>query len=99
MREFRERLGIAAFNSDTAEDTISVDATATRLGICVGSVHKLIRDGVLPAEQAMHSAPWKVPVAALDTEAVRIGIREIIARRPSNFQALQDVKTLPLPGI
>lgn len=99
VREFRERLGIAAFNSDTAEDTISVDATATRLGICVGSVHKLIRDGVLPAEQAMHSAPWKVPVAALDTEAVRIGIREIIARRPSNFQALQDVKTLPLPGI
>jgi hypothetical protein len=54
---------------------------------------------VLPAEQAMHSAPWKVPVAALDTEAVRIGVREIVARRPSNFQALQDVKTLPLPGI
>ena len=99
VREFRERLGIAPFDPDTADDTISVDATATRLGICVGSVHKLIRDGVLPAEQAMHSAPWKVPVAALDTEAVRIGVREIIARRPSNFQALQDVKTLPLPGI
>jgi DNA invertase Pin-like site-specific DNA recombinase len=99
VREFRERLGIAPFDPNTANDTISVDATATRLGICVGSVHKLIRDGVLPAEQAMHSAPWKVPVAALDTEAVRIGVREIIARRPSNFQALQDVKTLPLPGI
>jgi hypothetical protein len=27
-----------------------------------------------------------------------IGVREIIARRPSNFQALQDVKTLPLPA-
>ncbi len=34
VREFRERLGIAAFDPDTAEDTISVDATATRLGIC-----------------------------------------------------------------
>jgi DNA invertase Pin-like site-specific DNA recombinase len=99
VREFRERLGIAPFDPNTANDTISVDATATRLGICVGSVHKLIRDGVLPAEQAMHSAPWKVPVAALDTEAVRIGVREIVARRPSNFQALQDVKTLPLPVI
>jgi hypothetical protein len=99
VREFRERLGIAPFDPNTAEETISVDATATRLGICVGSVHKLIRDGVLPAEQAMHSAPWKVPVAALDTEAARIGVREIIARRPNNFQALQDVKTLPLPGI
>jgi DNA invertase Pin-like site-specific DNA recombinase len=99
VREFRERLGITPFDPDNADDTISVDATATRLGICVGSVHKLIRDGVLPAEQAMHSAPWKVPVAALDTEPVLIGVREIIARRPSNFQALQDVKTLPLPGI
>ena len=99
VREFRERLGVAPFDPDTAEETISVDATATRLGICVGSVHKLIKDGVLPAEQAMHSAPWKVPVTALDTKAVRIGVREIIARRPNNFQVLQDNKTLPLPGI
>ncbi|MGI9486766.1 MAG: transposase [Geminicoccaceae bacterium] len=99
VREFRERLGIVPFDPDTAEETISVDATATRLGICVGSVHKLIKDGVLPAEQVMHSAPWKVPVAALDTKAVRIGVREIIARRPNNFHVLQDNKTLPLPGI
>src|SRR3954465_5198304 len=33
------------------EERISVDAAAQRLGICVGSVHRLIRQGVLPAEQ------------------------------------------------
>ena len=99
VREFQERLGIAPFDPNTADETISVDARATRLGICVGSVHKFTRDGAPPAEQAMHSAPWKVSVTALETEAVRIAVREIVARRPNNLKVLQDVQTLPLPGI
>jgi len=100
VRELRERLGIADFDpAAEREETISVDETARRLGICVGSVHKLIREGQLPARHLMHSAPWQIPVAALDTEEVRIGVREIIERRPSNFGVLQDVKTLKLPGI
>jgi hypothetical protein len=100
VRELRERLGIAEFDPDvTRRETISVDETARRLQICVSSVHRLIREGILPAKQAMRSAPWEVPVAALSTEAVRIGVRNIVARRPANFDVLQDVKTLRLPGI
>lgn len=100
VRELRERLGIVDFDPEAErEETISVDETARRLGICVGSVHKLIRAGQLPARHLMHSAPWQIPVAALGTEAVRIGVREIVDRRPSNFGVLQDVKTLKLPGI
>ena len=77
---------------------ISVDATAHRLGICVSSVHRLIREGVLPATQLMPSAPWQVSVSAFDTEALKIGLQAIIARRP--IQALQKVEeaTLRLPG-
>jgi hypothetical protein len=57
-------------------ETISADAVAIRLGIfCVGSVHKLIREGVLPATLLMQSAPWQAPVAALETEAVKTGAR------------------------
>jgi len=100
VKALRERLGIASFDIDAPrEATISVDAAAQRLGICVGSVHRLIRQGMLPAKQLMPSAPWQVPVAALSTEAVRIGVRDVVARRPKNFAALQDVKTLRLPGI
>ena len=100
VKALRERLGIAPFDPTVArEETISVDATAQRLGICVGSVHRLIRQGVLPAQQIMPSAPWQVPVAALATETVQIGVRDVIARRPKNFKALQDVSTLRLPGI
>ena len=100
VRELRERLNIAAFDpAEAGAETISVDETARRLKICVGSVHRLIRSGVLPATQLMPSAPWKVPVAVLETDAVRAGVREIIARRPKNLTALQDVNTLRLPGI
>jgi hypothetical protein len=100
VKALRERLGIAPFDPTVPrEETISVDATAQRLGICVGSVHRLIRQGVLPAEQIMPSAPWQVPVAALTTEAVRIGVRGVIARRPKNVEALQEIGALRLPGI
>ena len=100
VRELRKRLGIAACDAmPPREASISVDATARRLGICVGSVHRLIRDGVLPAVQVMPAALWEVPVAALTTEAVQIGVRGVVARRPRNFECLQDLAMLRLPGI
>lgn len=99
VRQLRERIGIAPFDSNQPrETTISVDETARRLGICVGSVLRLIREGILPAKQLMPSAPWQVPVAALDTEPVKIGVRAVVERRPRNFAVLQDEKTLKLPG-
>jgi hypothetical protein len=99
VRELRERLGIAPFDPAAHRiETISVDETASRLGICVGSVQKLIREGVLPATQLLPSAPWQVPVAALDSDVVKTGVREIVERRPRNYRVLQDDKTLKLPG-
>ena len=99
VREFRERLGIAPFDPTLPRaETISAEEAATRLGICVRSIHKLIRRGVLPATQLMHSAPWQIPVAALETEAVNIGIRQVIHRRPKFYRRFQQDKTLKLPG-
>lgn len=100
VRELRERLGVPAYDpAAQKEETISVDETAQRLKICVGSVHLLIRQGALPATQLMPSAPWKVPVAALETEAVKTGVRAIMARRPKNYPNLQVLTTLRLPGL
>ena len=100
VRELRERLGIAAFDPGTAgPESISADEAANRLGISIGSIHRLIREGKLPATQLMPSAPWKIPVEALDSEAVRIGVQEIVARRPKYCKQLQCIRTIPLPGI
>jgi hypothetical protein len=99
VAELRGRLGVPAFDATVERPrTISADAAAHRLSICVSSVHKLIRDGVLPATQLMPSAPWQIPVEALDTEQVRIGLQGIAERRPIKALAAMDERLLRLPG-
>ena len=95
----RERLAIPPYDPDAdIPKTLSVDAAAKRLGICVASVHKLIRSGALPATQIMYSAPWKIPVDALETETVQIGLPEIVARRPQQAHDKVTDKSITLPG-
>ena len=100
VRELRERLGIPEFDpASPRAETVTMDETAHRLQISVGSVIRLIRRGIIPATQLMPSAPWQIPVAALDSEAVKIGVRDVIARRPLNITVLHN-NTLPkLPGL
>ena len=53
--------------------------------------------GLGPATK-IYIAVEGVDMRKLDTEPVKIGVRAVMARRPSNFPALQDLKTLKLPG-
>jgi DNA invertase Pin-like site-specific DNA recombinase len=99
VRELRERLGIAAFDPKSVEvETISLAQAARRLKISIESVDLLIRQGILPATQLMPSAPWKIPVPALTSAAVRTGVQRIIARRLRKTAELQSEKNLRLPG-
>lgn len=100
VRELRERLGVEAFDPSVPRTpTVSADEAASRLSVCVGSIHRLIREGVLSATQLMPSAPWEIPLAALDSEAVRIGVQGIIQRRPRNTAFQRDRLTPNLPGM
>jgi DNA invertase Pin-like site-specific DNA recombinase len=100
VKTLRENLGIAAFDPAVQkEETISAEKAAKRLGICGSSLQKLIKEGVLPATQLFASAPWRIPVAALETEAVKEGARQIIARRPVFYEYMQEDRTVRLPGI
>ncbi len=47
----------------------------------------------------MPPAPWQIPVEALDTEEVRIGLQQIAARRPTKALAALDERVLRLPGL
>jgi hypothetical protein len=100
VREVRERLGLPAFTPpDGAPQTIGVQEAARRFRICVPSVLRLIQDGILPAEQAMPYAPWKIPAEALSSEPVIAGLRRVKERRPKNLQGYQRDATMQLPGL
>ncbi len=100
VREMRERLGIPDYDSSKADgQIISLMKAAERLGICVGSVKSLVLKGILPATQIMPGSPWLVPVEALTSEAVRIGVRRVIARRPQFYEQYQYDKLVRLAGI
>ena len=100
VREVRERLGIPAFAAqDTAPPTVGVQEVARRFGICIPSVLRLIREGALPAEQAMPYAPWKIPSAALASEPVIAGLRRVKERRPKNLQGYQRDVAMRMPGL
>jgi hypothetical protein len=99
VRELRERLGIARFDPAAKRpEMISINEAARRLSIAVSSVCRLIREGVILGTQAMPSAPWRIPAADLDSDAVRAGVRALGDRCTRNPAVLQDMKSLRLPG-
>ena len=100
VREMRERLGIAEYDpAKTDGQMISLMKAAERLGICAGSAKSLVLKGILPATQIIPGSPWMVPVEALTSEAVRIGVQRVIDRRPNFYEQYQYDKVIRLPGI
>jgi hypothetical protein len=100
VREMRERLGLPEYDrANAAADMISLAKAAERLGICIRSAKSLAAKGILPATQAMPGAPWTVPIEALTSEVVCIGVQQVIARRPNNFEDHQGDKVVRLPGL
>ena len=90
VRQLRERLDIAEFQPQPdGSATVSADEAARRLGIWIGSVHRLIRERVLPATQLLPSAPWQIPIAALESAAV--------SRRPAAADPQQPLRVAPAP--
>jgi DNA invertase Pin-like site-specific DNA recombinase len=100
VREMRERLDIPEHDSTKADgQMISLMKAAERLGICVGSAKRLVLSGILPATQIMPGSPWLVPVEALTSEVVRIGVQGVIDRRPQFYDQYQYDKNIRLPGL
>lgn len=100
VRQMRERLGLPEHNPTRADgEMISLMKAAERLGVCVGSARCLVHRGILPATQIMPGSPYLVPVSALTSEAVRIGVQQVVARRPKIYEDYQYDKVVRLPGL
>ena len=54
---------------------------------------------LLPATQAMKGAQWLVPVEALTSEVVRLGVQRVVERRPKIYENYQYDNLVQLPGI
>ncbi|UTV39244.1 recombinase family protein (plasmid) [Ensifer adhaerens] len=100
VRDMRERLGIPEYDATKVDvPMISLTKAAETLGICVGSAKSLVQKGILPATQILPGSPWMVPVGALTSEAVRIGVQGVVDRRPKFYEDYQYDKVVRLPGI
>lgn len=100
VRDMRERLGIPEYDATKVDvPMISLMKAAEKLGICVGSAKSLVQRGILPATQILPGSPWMVPVEALSSEAVRIGVQGVVDRRPKFYEDYQYDKVVRLPGI
>ncbi|QND62008.1 recombinase family protein [Mesorhizobium huakuii] len=100
VRDMRERLGIPEYDPTKAgSPVISLMKAAERLGICIGSAKSLVKKGILPATQILPGSQWMVPIEALTSEAVLIGVQGVVGRRPQIYEYYQYDKVVRLPGL
>jgi excisionase family DNA binding protein len=86
-------------NRAQAEDTLTAEQAAARLGLSMRTVRELLRTNVLRGTQVIKFAPWQIPVEALNHSAVVERIQRIRSGKRSPMLRPQDERTLPLPGL
>ena len=98
VRTTREEMQLPPWDPTTpADEVVTRDEAAVRLGVCVGSVKRMIDAGILPADQVAPYAPWEIPVAALSSEPVVAEVQAIARRRPKTVKQYQVDTRLTIP--
>jgi DNA invertase Pin-like site-specific DNA recombinase len=92
VRRFRQRTGIAPFDSaeKRRRGLLLQDESAEVLGISPMSVHRLIQDGILPAEQPVRGMPCIIRRADLALPEVRHAVHRILSSLPRPLPAHPD---------
>jgi len=71
---------LPAFDPNQPQPKVTLEEAAERLQVSPASIRRLIAEKKLLASQVVESAPWEIPVEALDSELVRKAISEIKSR-------------------
>ena len=71
---------------------------ARKLDVTCHVIRRLIRDGVLPAQQVMPDAPWQILAADLERPDVQQAVRRRRSRRGRPYRNSGDTLTLMIPG-
>lgn len=56
---------------------INLKQAAESLGVCAQSALKLIKEGVIKAEQVVACAPWAIAAGEIEKEEVKIAVERI----------------------
>lgn len=93
----RRTHGIRAYASAYKDgEWLTMSEAATQLGVSNHVIRRLIRSGILPAEQVVPRAPYQIRAADLDDEPVRRAMASRRRRRPCREEL--DNRTLRIPG-
>jgi excisionase family DNA binding protein len=100
VRSIRQRLGLPAHDSamDTPA-TLTLQEAAQRLGVSATVIRRLIESKLLPATHVAPSAPWEIPVTAVDSAPIHRAAQRARDGGRSVRQSAADAATLKLPGI
>jgi len=79
VRRYRQRVGIGVYNATvkTTSGWLTQAETATRLEISPMSVHRLVRAGIMPAEQPHTGLPMVICRMSLDDEAIQQAVKSL----------------------
>ena len=80
----RKRLGVAVYREGERAERgeVTLSETAAALNISQMTVLRMIRNGVLPAQQLCKGAPWVVNATALESAAVHDEAQSRRRRKP-----------------
>ena len=68
----RQQQHVPEFHAEVRPaSTVTLRQACERLQVNAGAIMRLIRNGILPAQQIVDCAPWEIPIDALDSEAVK----------------------------
>jgi excisionase family DNA binding protein len=69
---------------------VTLDEAATALTVSQATVRRLIKDGVLPAQQLCKGAPWIIRASDLETDKVKRAAKARRLRHPESENPLQN---------
>ncbi len=91
----RHTHNLPAHDPQRTRGYLTLEQAAQYLGISANSVRRMIKQDVLPADQVVPCAPWRISAANLDSEAIRQEVLNIKnGSRSPRTQPTQEEKFL-----
>jgi excisionase family DNA binding protein len=90
VSSLRRVRGIHAYRSaEKNGEWLTMSEAAKSLGVSAHQIRRLIKEGVLPAQQVVFDAPWQIRASDLQDDRVKVAL----ARKGSPYRAISEKQT------